>query len=90
MAADAIALARRPRLATGAATAEVIDRFRAALAARDIVPPAAGGTGCAGQKGGGSRRPLEGTVKYRQKRYLTFIATLDIMHLSPIPIIVQT
>ncbi|MBI4207422.1 MAG: hypothetical protein HY527_20575 [Betaproteobacteria bacterium] len=39
MAADAIALAGRPRLATVPATAEVIDRFRAALAARDIVPP---------------------------------------------------
>ena len=39
MAADAIAMAGRPRLATGPATAEVIDRFRAALAARDIVPP---------------------------------------------------
>jgi putative DNA primase/helicase len=39
MAADAIALAGRPRLATGPATAEVIERFRAALAARDIVPP---------------------------------------------------
>ena len=32
-------MAGRPRLATGPATAEVIDRFRAALAARDIVPP---------------------------------------------------
>ena len=40
MAADAIALAGRPRLATVPATAEVIDRFRVALAARDIVPPA--------------------------------------------------
>ena len=40
MAADAIATAGWPRLATGLATAEVIDRFRAALAARDIVPPA--------------------------------------------------
>lgn len=39
MAADAIALAGRPRLAPVPATAEVIDRFRAALAARDIVPP---------------------------------------------------
>lgn len=39
MAADAIALAGRPHLATIPATAEVIDRFRAALAARDIVPP---------------------------------------------------
>ena len=39
MAADAIAMAGRSRLATGSATAEVIDRFRAALAARDIVPP---------------------------------------------------
>lgn len=39
MAADAIAMAGRPRLATFPATAEVIDRFRAALAARDIVPP---------------------------------------------------
>jgi len=29
----------RPSLATFSATAEVIDRFRAALAARDIVPP---------------------------------------------------
>ena len=32
-------MAGRPRLATFPATAEVIDRFRAALAARDIVPP---------------------------------------------------
>ena len=32
-------MAGRSRLATGSATAEVIDRFRAALAARDIVPP---------------------------------------------------
>jgi phage/plasmid primase-like uncharacterized protein len=39
MAADAIALDGRPRLTTGPATAEVIDRFRAALAARGIVPP---------------------------------------------------
>lgn len=39
MAADAIAIAGRPRLAKGPATAEVIDRFRAALAAHDIVPP---------------------------------------------------
>jgi len=33
-------MAGRPRLAPVPATAEVIDRFRAALAARDIVPPA--------------------------------------------------
>jgi len=39
MAADAIALAGRPRLARFPATAEVIDRLRAALAARGIVPP---------------------------------------------------
>ena len=39
MAADAIALAGRPRRATVPSTAEVIDRFRVALAARDIVPP---------------------------------------------------
>ena len=39
MAADAIATAGRPRLATGPDAAEVIERFRAALAARDIVPP---------------------------------------------------
>ena len=39
MAAAAIALAGPPRLAPGPATAEVIDRFRAALAARDVVPP---------------------------------------------------
>lgn len=39
MAADAIAMAGRPGLATGPATVEVIDRFRVALAARDIVPP---------------------------------------------------
>jgi putative DNA primase/helicase len=39
MAADAIAVTGRPRLATVPATAEVIERFRAALAARDIVPP---------------------------------------------------
>lgn len=39
MAADAIALAGRSRLAPVPATAEVIDRFRAALVARDIVPP---------------------------------------------------
>ena len=39
MAADAIATAGRPRLATGPAAAEVIERFRAALIARDIVPP---------------------------------------------------
>ena len=39
MAADAIAITGRPRLATVLATAEVVDRFRAALAARDIVPP---------------------------------------------------
>ena len=39
MAADAIAMAGRPRLAPAPATAEVIDRFRAALSARDIVPP---------------------------------------------------
>ena len=32
-------MAGRPRLATFPATAEVIARFRAALAARDIVPP---------------------------------------------------
>lgn len=37
MAADAIALAGRPRLAPGPAAAEAIDRFRAALAARGIV-----------------------------------------------------
>jgi putative DNA primase/helicase len=40
MNADAIALAGRPHLAMVSATAAVIDRFRAALAARDIVPPA--------------------------------------------------
>lgn len=39
MTADPIALAERTHLATIPATAEVIDRFRAALAARDIVPP---------------------------------------------------
>jgi len=39
MAADAIAITGRPRLTPVPATAEVIDRFRAALAARDIVPP---------------------------------------------------
>ena len=39
MTADAIVMAGRPRLAPVTATAEVIDRFRAALAARDIVPP---------------------------------------------------
>jgi len=39
MAGDGIAAAGRSRLATVPATAEVIDRFRAALAARDIVPP---------------------------------------------------
>lgn len=39
MAADAIAVAGRPRLATVPAAAEVIDRFWAALAVRDIVPP---------------------------------------------------
>ena len=39
MAADTIATAGRPRLATVPAPAEVIDRFRATLAARDIVPP---------------------------------------------------
>jgi hypothetical protein len=35
MAADGIAIAGRPRFATVPATTEVIDRFRAALAARD-------------------------------------------------------
>jgi putative DNA primase/helicase len=39
MAKDDIASAGRPRLATVRTTAEVTDRFRAALAARDIVPP---------------------------------------------------
>lgn len=39
MAADAIATAGRPRLAPVLAAADIIDRFRAALAARDIVPP---------------------------------------------------
>jgi putative DNA primase/helicase len=39
MAAPTTATAGQPRLATVPATAEVIDRFRAALAARDIVPP---------------------------------------------------
>ena len=39
MATDAIATPGGTRLATGPATTEVIDRFRAALAARDIVPP---------------------------------------------------
>ena len=39
MAADAILVAGPPRLAPGPVTAEVIDRFRAALAARDIVAP---------------------------------------------------
>ena len=39
MAAPTTATAGQPRLATVLATAEVIDRFRAALAARDIVPP---------------------------------------------------
>lgn len=39
MAADAIAVTGRTRLATVPAAAEVIDRFRAALSARDIVPP---------------------------------------------------
>ncbi len=39
MAADAIALAGRRRLTTVPATAEVIDRFRVALAARDIIAP---------------------------------------------------
>ena len=39
MAADAIATAGWPRLATGPATAEAIDRFQAALVTRDIVPP---------------------------------------------------
>lgn len=39
MAADAISLAGRPRLVTVPAAAEIIERFRAALAARDIVPP---------------------------------------------------
>jgi len=39
MAAEATATAGRPRLAPVTATAEVIDRFRAALAARDIVAP---------------------------------------------------
>ncbi|MFA5810257.1 MAG: hypothetical protein WC935_07995, partial [Thermoleophilia bacterium] len=39
MAADATAMAGRPSLTPVLATAEVIDRFRAALAARDIVPP---------------------------------------------------
>jgi len=39
MAAEATSTAGRPRLATVPATAEVIDRFRAALAARDIVAP---------------------------------------------------
>lgn len=37
MAADATALAGRPRLAPVPVTAEILDRFRAALAARDIV-----------------------------------------------------
>jgi len=39
MAAIALAPAGRQRLATVASTAEVIDRFRAALVARDIVAP---------------------------------------------------
>ena len=39
MPSDAIAMAGPPRLATGPGTAEIIDRFRAALAARDIVAP---------------------------------------------------
>ena len=39
MAADATATAGRPRLAPVLTTAEVIDQFRAGLAARDIVPP---------------------------------------------------
>jgi hypothetical protein len=39
MAADAIAPAGWPRLAMVSSTAEVIDRFRVALAARDIVAP---------------------------------------------------
>jgi hypothetical protein len=40
MTADGIAMAGWSRLATVPATAEIIDRFRAALAARDIIPPA--------------------------------------------------
>ena len=39
MSAGTIAAVRRPRLAPVLTTAEVIDQFRAALAARDIVPP---------------------------------------------------
>jgi putative DNA primase/helicase len=39
MAAGTTATVRRPRLAPALATTEVIDQFRAALAARDIVPP---------------------------------------------------
>jgi len=39
MVANSLALAGEPRLATGRTTAEVIDQFRAALAARDIVVP---------------------------------------------------
>jgi putative DNA primase/helicase len=39
MAADSHLPAGRPRLTTAFTTAEVIDRFRAALAARGIVPP---------------------------------------------------
>jgi len=39
MAANSLARAREPRLATGHTTAEVIDQFRAALAARGIVVP---------------------------------------------------
>jgi len=39
MAAGTIATTRRPRLAPVLARIEVIDQFRAALAARDIVPP---------------------------------------------------
>jgi len=39
MTANSPLSARRPRLTTSFTTAEVIDRFRAALAARDIVAP---------------------------------------------------
>ena len=39
MSAGTIAAVRRPRLAPVLTTGEVIDQFRAALAARDIVPP---------------------------------------------------
>ena len=39
MAANSLAPAGEPRLPTDPTTAEVIDQFRAALAARDIVVP---------------------------------------------------